>query len=71
MPKPRQAYTLVEEAGFAEFEWHEAKRSRNWDVHQLDFEDVIEIFSRPHVCARRCAVRNSAGQPSVHLMASK
>jgi uncharacterized DUF497 family protein len=51
MPKPRRAFTVVEEAGFAEFEWHEAKRSRNWDVHQLDFEDVMEIFSRPHVCA--------------------
>ncbi|HCL61891.1 MAG TPA: BrnT family toxin [Rhizobiales bacterium] len=51
MPKPRQAYTLVEEAGFAEFEWHEAKRSRNWNVHQLDFEDVKDIFLRPHVCA--------------------
>ena len=51
MGKPSPAFVLVEEAAFTEFEWDEAKRETNWNVHGVDFEDVKGIFRRPHVVA--------------------
>ena len=51
MGKPSPAFVLVEEAAFTEFEWDEAKRETNWNVHEVDFEDVKGIFRRPHVVA--------------------
>jgi uncharacterized DUF497 family protein len=51
MAKPPPSYVLVEEAHFVEFEWDEAKRETNWHIHEVDFEDVKEIFRSPHVVA--------------------
>ncbi len=51
MAAPPPSYVLVEEADFVEFEWHEAKRETNWYIHEVDFEDVKEIFRSPHVVA--------------------
>lgn len=31
------------------FEWDEAKRTRNIDLHQIDFEDVPQIFEGAHL----------------------
>ena len=44
MAKPPPSYVLVEEADFVEFEWEAAKREANWYIHEVDFEDVEEIF---------------------------
>jgi uncharacterized DUF497 family protein len=44
-------FELVEVAPFSEFEWHETKRARNWEIHEIDFEDVKQVFSHPHVAA--------------------
>ena len=44
MAKPPPSYVLVEEADFVEFEWEAAKRETNWYIHEVDFEDVEEIF---------------------------
>lgn len=51
MAKPPPIYVLVEEAAFLEFEWDETKRETNWDAHEVDFEDVKEVFRRPHIVA--------------------
>ena len=51
MAKPPPSYVLVEEADFVEFEWDAAKRETNWYIHEVDFEDVKEIFRCPHVVA--------------------
>jgi uncharacterized protein len=50
-------YEPVEAADFEEFEWHEAKRAKNWDLHEVDFEDAKLIFTRPH--ALTVSVRGS------------
>ena len=49
--KPPPSYVLVEEADFVELEWEAAKRETNWYIHEVDFEDVKEIFRCPHVIA--------------------
>ncbi|MGV1014190.1 MAG: BrnT family toxin [Methyloceanibacter sp.] len=51
MAKPPPIYVLVEGAAFIEFEWDEAKRETNWDIHEVDFEDVKGIFRCPHIVA--------------------
>lgn len=51
MAKPPPNYILVEETAFSEFEWDEDKREANWDTHEVDFEDVKEVFRNPHIVA--------------------
>ncbi|MBM3544136.1 MAG: BrnT family toxin [Alphaproteobacteria bacterium] len=51
MAKPPPNFVLVEEAAFCEFEWDEDKREGNWNTHEVDFEDVKEVFRHPHVVA--------------------
>ena len=31
---------------FDEFDWDETKRTTNFEKHEIDFEDAIEIFKR-------------------------
>jgi uncharacterized DUF497 family protein len=33
----------------ADFEWDEAKRTRNIDLHRIDFHDVPQVFEGPHL----------------------
>jgi uncharacterized DUF497 family protein len=51
VPQMRTRYKIVDAAEFDEFEWHEAKRTENWTVHEVDFEDVKSMFRQPHICA--------------------
>jgi uncharacterized DUF497 family protein len=37
---------------FEAFEWDEAKRQRNLETHDIDFEDAATIFSRPYLRIR-------------------
>lgn len=48
----RQARVSVCEEQFGEFEWEEAKRHTNIEVHGIDFEDAATVFSRPYLRCR-------------------